>query len=110
MLGGEQRPDHLHAGVDLQTRKAYQTGVGQPVYSMSDGIVTRVDQSDQGTNYGALCIIWNQSNNDLWLYGDLSDNSVLVNVGDTIQQGQQISYEVKPSGTPSTGLHVHMEK
>ena len=107
---GEPRSGHIHAGIDLQTRKAYQTGIGQPVYSMSDGIVTRVDQTNQGTGYGALCIVWNQTNNDLWLYGDLSDNTVLVNVGDHVVQGQQISFEGNPSGTASTGLHVHLEK
>ena len=47
---GEDRPGgKKHAGIDLQTRKAYETDIGQPVYSMSDGIVTRVDQTDQGT-------------------------------------------------------------
>ena len=107
---GEQRPGHIHAGIDLQTREAYQTGIGQPVYSMSNGIVTRVDQTNQGTGYGALCIVWNTDNNDLWLYGDLSDNTVLVNVGDRVLQGQQISIEGNPSGTASTGLHVHLEK
>ena len=77
---------------------------------MSNGVVTRVDQTDTGTGYGALCIVWDTATNDLWLYGDLSDNTVLVNVGDTVQQGQQISYEGNPSGTASTGLHVHLEK
>ena len=107
---GEPRTGHIHAGIDLQTREAYQTGIGQPVYSMSDGIVTRVDQYNMGTGYGALCIVWNQDNNDLWLYGDLSDNTVMVNVGDRVLQGQQISIEGNPSGTASTGLHVHLEK
>ena len=107
---GEPRTGHIHAGIDLQTREAYQTGIGQPVYSMSDGIVTRVDQYDMGTGYGALCIVWNQTNNDLWLYGDLSDNTIMVNVGDSVLQGQQISFEGNPSGTASTGLHVHLEK
>lgn len=107
---GEPRTGHIHAGIDLQTREAYQTGIGQPVYSMSDGVVTRVDQTNQGTGYGALCIVWNQANNDLWLYGDLSDNTVMVNVGDRVLQGQQISIEGNPSGTASTGLHVHLEK
>ena len=63
-----------------------------------------------GTGYGALCIVWNTDNNDLWLYGDLSDNTVMVNVGDRVLQGQQISVEGNPSGTASTGLHVHLEK
>ena len=106
---GEQRPGHVHAGIDLQTREAYQTGIGQPVYSMSKGEVIRVDQTDR-TGYGALCIIRDTEDNFMWLYGDLSDNTVMVNVGDIVQQGQQISIEGNPSGTASTGLHVHMEK
>lgn len=105
---GEPRTGHIHAGVDLAS---VGTGsVPQPIYSMSDGEVIRVDQSDTGTGYGALCIVWNHSNNDLWLYGDLSDNMVVAVVGTTIQQGQMIGYEGNPSGTASTGLHVHMEK
>ena len=105
---GEPRTGHIHAGIDLAS-----LGTGsnaQPIYSMSDGIVTRVDQTDQGTGYGAMAIIWNQQNNDLWLYGDLGDNSVLLTVGQTVQQGQQVGVEGNPSGTASTGLHVHLEK
>lgn len=105
---GEPRSGHLHAGIDLAT--VGSGGVGQPVYSMSEGVVTRVDQTDQGTNYGAMCIIWNQTNNDLWLYGDLGDNSIPLTVGQTVQQGQQVGIEGNPGGTPSTGLHVHLEK
>lgn len=107
---GEQRPGHIHAGIDLQTRKAYQTDVGQPVYSMSNGQVVRVDQTDQGTGYGALCIVWDLVTKDMWLYGDLGDNSVQVSVGDIIQMGTQIGVEGDPSGTASSGLHVHVEK
>ena len=105
---GEPRSGHIHAGIDLAS-----LGTGsnaQPIYSMSDGIVTRVDQTDQGTGYGAMCIIWNQNNNDLWLYGDLGDNSVVLTVGQTVVQGQQVGVEGNPSGTASTGLHVHLEK
>lgn len=105
---GEQRPGHIHAGIDLASLGS--GGVAKPVYSMSDGIVTRVDQTEQGTGYGALCIIWNQSNNDLWLYGDLGDNSIPLTVGQQVQQGQQVGVEGDPSGTASTGLHVHVEK
>lgn len=105
---GEGRPGHLHAGIDLAS--VGSQGQAKPIYSMSSGIVTRVDQTDTGTGYGALCIVWDQSTNDLWLYGDLGDNSVLVNVGDTVQQGTQIGLEGNPSGTASTGLHVHLEK
>ena len=105
---GEPRTGHIHAGIDLASLGS--GGVAKPVYSMSDGIVTRVDQTDQGTGYGAMAIIWNQQNNDLWLYGDLGDNSVVLTVGQTVQQGQQVGVEGNPSGTASTGLHVHLEK
>ena len=66
---GEPRSGHIHAGIDLQTRKAYQTGIGQPVYSMSRGEVIRVDQTDQ-TGYGGLCIIRDLDDNYMWLYGE----------------------------------------
>lgn len=105
---GEPRQGHIHAGIDLAS---VGTGsVPQPIYSMSGGEVIRVDQTDQGTGYGAMCIVWNHDNNDLWLYGDLSDNMVVAVLGQTIQQGQMIGYEGNPSGTASTGLHVHLEK
>ena len=105
---GEPRSGHIHAGIDLAS-----VGTGsnpQPIYSMSEGIVTRVDQTDQGTGYGAMCIIWNQTNNDLWLYGDLGDNSIPLTVGQNVVQGTQVGVEGNPSGTASTGLHVHLEK
>ena len=105
---GEPRTGHIHAGIDLASLGS--GGVAKPIYSMSSGIVTRVDQTDQGTGYGAMCIIWNTTNNDLWLYGDLGDYSIPLTVGQTVQQGQQVGVEGNPSGTASTGLHVHLEK
>ena len=105
---GEPRTGHIHAGIDLASLGS--GGVAKPVYSMSQGVVTRVDQIDQGTGYGAMCIIWNQSNNDLWLYGDLGDNSIPLTVGQNVVQGTQVGVEGNPSGTASTGLHVHVEK
>lgn len=105
---GEPRSGHIHAGIDLASLGS--GGVAKPVYSMSEGIVTRVDQTDQGTGYGAMVIIWNQSNNDLWLYGDLGDNSIALSIGQTVQAGTQVGVEGNPSGTASTGLHVHLEK
>lgn len=105
---GEPRTGHIHAGIDLASLGS--GGVAKPIYSMSQGIVTRVDQTDQGTGYGAMCIIWNTTNNDLWLYGDLGDYSIPLTVGQTVQQGTYVGLEGNPSGTASTGLHVHLEK
>ena len=103
---GEQRTGHIHAGVDFQTREAYQTGVGQPVYSMCDGIVQTVSSN---SGYGPYVIIYNPSNHDLWLFGDMDSNRT-VTQGQTVLQGQQIGYEGNPAGTASTGLHIHMER
>ncbi len=103
---GEPRTGHIHAGVDLQTRKAYQTGVGQPVYSMCDGIVKAVTSN---SGYGPYVIIYNPTNHDLWLFGDMDETRTVVQ-GQTVLQGQQIGYEGNPAGTASTGLHIHMER
>lgn len=103
---GEQRTGHIHAGIDLQTRLAYTSGVGQPVYSMCDGIVQTVSSN---SGYGPYVIIYNPVNHDLWLFGDMDSNRT-VTQGQTIQQGQQIGFEGNPAGTASTGLHIHMEK
>ena len=93
-------------GVDLQTREAYRTGIGQPVYSMCDGIVQAVTSN---SGYGPYVIIYNPTNHDLWLFGDMDEVRTVVQ-GQTVSQGQQIGYEGNPSGTASTGLHVHMER
>lgn len=96
-------------GIDLATIKQVASQPSR-VYSMSDGIVTFVDPDGHtGSGYGPYVIVRNTANNDLWLYGDLSDNPSVV-LNQTIIQGQLIGYEGNPSGTSSTGLHVHLEK
>ena len=90
---GEPRTGHTHAGIDLQTREAYTTGIGQPVYSMSNGVVQTVATN---SGYGPYVIVYNPSNNDLWLYGDLDSNRT-VTQGQVITQGTQIGYEGNPA-------------
>lgn len=58
---------------------------------------------------GPYVVIYNNTNNDLWLYGDMANNPV-VNVGDYVNPGDLIGKEGNPSGTSSTGLHLHLEK
>lgn len=43
-----------------------------------------------------------------WLYGDLSPFTPFT-IGQTIAQGQYLAQEGNPSGTGSTGYHVHIE-
>ena len=91
--GGEPRTGHTHAGIDLQTRKAYTTHVGQPVYSMCDGVVQFVGSN---AGYGPYVIIYNPTNHDLWLFGDM-DSNIVVTQGQNILQGQQIGFEGNPA-------------
>lgn len=99
---GEPRSGHIHAGLDLST------GGQNPVYNMVDGNVIFVDENGTtGSGYGPYIII--QANDGTtWLYGDLSPFSGF-SVGDHVLQGQYLADEGNPSGTGSTGLHVHVE-
>ena len=99
---GEQRVGHRHAGLDLST------GGINPVYNMLEGDVIVSDPNGtSGTGYGPYIII-ESSDGTTWLYGDLSPFSGLP-VGTHVLAGQQISTEGNPSGTASTGYHVHIE-
>ncbi len=64
---GEWRSGHLHAGIDLPTK-----GIGEKVYSVVDGWVTRVKVSPWG--YGKVVYIKNQSG-EIYVYAHLSDFS-----------------------------------
>ena len=99
---GEVRQGHIHAGLDLST------GGQNNVYNMKDGYVIYIDsQGTSGSGYGPYIII-QSLDGTTWLYGDLSPISNFQ-VGDFVYQGQFISTEGNPSGTSSTGLHVHVE-
>ena len=97
----EPRPTHLHQGVDLAT------GSASPVYSMNAGVVAEAVSEGTALGYGAYVVI-NGNDNNSFLYGDLQDN-LAVSEGDTVEQGTLLGYCGNPSGTTSTGLHVHVE-
>lgn len=75
---------------------------------MKQGIVIyqSPDGSD-GSGYGPNIII-QSPDGTTWLYGDLSPFTPFT-IGQTIQQGQYLAQEGNPSGTGSTGYHVHIE-
>ena len=75
---------------------------------MKQGIVIyqSPDGSD-GSGYGPNIII-QSPDGTTWLYGDLSEFMPFT-IGQTIQQGQYLAQEGNPSGTGSTGYHVHIE-
>lgn len=96
---GEPRAGHIHAGVDLST------GQHKEVYNMYAG---RVIEVGDGRGYGPYIIIKSDDGNAM-LYGDMSETAGLQ-VGDIIAKNQRIGSEGNPSGTTSTGFHVHIEK
>lgn len=98
---GEQRATHKHAGVDLSTGKISN------VYNMFDGTIISVTHSGYGGGYGPNIIVQEDSGRTI-LYGDLSEFSS-YSVGDKIKTGDLISKEGNPTGTASTGYHVHVE-
>lgn len=99
---GEPRSGHLHAGLDLST------GGINNVYNMKQGEVIFQDPNGTtGSGYGPYIIIQSQDGTT-WLYGDLSPFTPFT-IGETILQGQYIATEGNPSGTASTGYHVHIE-
>lgn len=99
---GEQRTGHRHAGLDLST------GGINPVYNMVEGNVIFVDPNGtSGSGYGPYIII-QSADGTTWLYGDLSPFSG-YSVGDHVFAQQQLATEGNPSGTASTGYHVHIE-
>lgn len=85
-----------HAGRDISCP------IGTPVYAAADGVVIHVN--DQADSYGNHIMI--SHGNDIYtLYAH--NSQLLVSVGDTVKQGQQIA--VSGSTGNSTGPHLHFE-
>lgn len=99
---GGPRGTHLHAGLDLST------GGINNVYNMKDGYVIYQDANGtDGSGYGPYIII-QSLDGTTWLYGDLSPFTPFT-LNQFIPKGQYIAQEGNPSGTGSTGYHVHVE-
>ena len=99
---GEDRGDHLHAGLDLAT------GGQNNVYNMKEGkLIFQDPQGLNGSGYGPYLIV-QSTDGTTWLYGDLSEFTPFI-LGQTIRKGQYLAKEGNPAGTGSTGYHVHIE-
>ncbi|MFQ4163322.1 MULTISPECIES: M23 family metallopeptidase [Nostocales] len=86
----------MHKGIDIAN------GVGTPIYAAAEGVVERAGWNNGG--YGYLVDI-RHSDGSLTRYGH--NSRILVQPGQTIQQGQQIS--AMGSTGFSTGPHLHFE-
>ena len=99
---GENREGHIHAGLDLAT------GGSNPVFNMRDGYVIYQDPNGiDGSGYGPYVII-QSTDGTTWLYGDLSPFTQF-RPNQFVRRGEYIGNEGNPSGTGSTGYHVHIE-
>lgn len=100
----------VHNGIDLGWNSAYG-GNEQPIYSAADGQVIAVkrdyNQTDAtGSSYGNYIKIRHTDGFDT-LYAHLKFDSVQVNVGDTVTQGQYIA-NMGRTGR-ANGNHLHYE-
>ena len=103
----EYRWGSFHDALDISG-----TGFGSPIYAARAGQVVEVYTSCANYGwYGSMCggsygnyIILRHDNNYYTMYAHLKSN-LLVSVGTTVSQGQQIAY-MGSSGS-STGTHLH---
>ncbi len=97
ILYGEE---NFHRGCDISGMNA----LGKSVIASAPGIVEIVQESN--TNYG-YCVLINHGNGLKTRYAHLLQDSILVEVGDYVEQGQVIA-QVGSTGN-STGPHLHFE-
>lgn len=94
------RPD-FHSGIDISGANIY----GQPILASRSGTVVRINRDpNNSTGYG-LHVVLDHGDGYTTLYAHGSQ--ILVNVGDSVEQGQPIM-KVGSTGM-SSGPHLHIE-
>ncbi len=96
------RSSGWHKGIDLCTTDG--TAIGTPVIASRSGRVEVVQRSLSG--YGYMVLI-NHGDGYKTRYAHLLSGSILVNVGDEVEAGEQIG-KVGSTGN-SSGPHLHFE-
>ena len=97
-------PRNLVEGEDFHHGVDYPSPIGTPVYAAADG---KVIYAGKAGGYGGWIVLEHVLNEKTFytIYGHMKPESSLVNEGDTVKQGTQISL-VDSQGT-STGPHLH---
>ncbi|MGN1168695.1 MAG: peptidoglycan DD-metalloendopeptidase family protein [Acutalibacteraceae bacterium] len=90
----------FHRGIDISGAGAS----GKPVIASAAGTVEKVTSSNTGYGYSVLI---NHGNGIKTRYAHLLADSITVNVGDPVAQGQMIA-QLGSTGN-STGPHLHFE-
>lgn len=91
-----------HEGID------FVRGYGSAVYSLTDGVITRVTQGYNGSKGLSTIAIYSASTNKtvVYLHSDPLDS---LYSGQQISRGQQIATEAWRGVSKSSGTHTHVE-
>ena len=109
---GESASSDGHAGLDFGGANFAAMDAGRPVVAAADGVVVdAVDGNpDRSTTFSGLpanLVIIDHGDGWRTLYLHLRRDSVEVEVGDVVQQGDMLGFE--GSSGNSTGPHLHFE-
>ena len=91
-----------HEGID------FASGYGKKVYSLTDGVITKVTYGKEGSNGLSTIAIYNAATNKTVIYLHTAPLSSLK-VGQTITRGTQIATESWRGCSKKSGTHTHVE-
>lgn len=91
-----------HEGID------FKRSIGASVYSLTDGVVTRVSAGRTGSSGLSTIAIYNSAANKTVVYLHSAPLSG-IKVGSSIKRGQKIATESWRGVSSSSGAHTHVE-
>lgn len=91
-----------HEGID------FKKGIGNAVYSLTDGVITRVSEGYRGSSGLSTIAIYSASTGKTVVYLHTDPVNSLY-VGQSISRGQLIAYEDWRGCSSSSGSHTHVE-
>ena len=103
--GYTDKKNDRHEGIDIKY------AIGKPVYSLTDGVITRVAYGRNGRKKNSdlsTIAIYNKTANKTVVYLH-SEPLYNLKVGQTISKGQQIAKEAWRGVSSSSGAHTHVE-
>lgn len=104
---GEQRPTHIHQGVDINKNTGRDTDFGLPVFATHDGKVVAIKlYNEHKGGGGTMVTIQSPDGSFQSVYMHL--NSVDVSLNDIIDEGQQIGTIGKSGNGLSTRWRAHL--
>ena len=101
---GEKRPTYYHDGIDLNLKTGGDTDLGEPIFSITDGIVTSVHNHTTKPTFGNHIHIQHDGPWGTVYCHHAHCDSIFVKTGDAVKEGQKIA-TVGKSGTDVAHLH-----